>query len=1148
VSYLAILFLVARFADRHRFNNNSWVRHPIIYTLALGVYCTSWTFYGLVGTAASQGWYYLPILLGPILLFIFGFPLLQRIASICRQQNIHSLADFLASRYGKRQSIATVVTLLVFIATVPYIALQLKAVTESVAVSLTGIAFASQDITFATAVSMIIFTHIFGANRLDVAHYHSGLMSAIAFESVIKIVAMITIAAFALFSALNFNLREIASPTANTVFYNLNFGVSFWVLTIVSAFSVLCLPRMFQVTFVECLGDTHLRYARIGFVIYLVLIAIAIFIIAWVGNLVYAGSGISSDTYVLALPLIYKNEVLIAIGVLGGFSAATAMIIIATLSLSQMLSNDVILPLLIRTHKTGNPPPVYSSTLKTIRRLSIILIIGLAWIYQDILGGNSALTDIGLVAFALVVQLTPAMLIGLFWQRSHAKGTLSGIGAGVAVWFYTLIIPLLVNVDLIPNNFILNGPLGIGWLKPDNFLGLSFSDAYTRSIVLSLMFNAGFHFITSQFSVAKLSDRIQAGAFINHNHHRPGNNTQKLIIDFDDLYALLKQFLGESSTQRLLTNKTNHNNPVNDELLEKAEQALAGVIGVASARAMLISLSRGDNLGIADVVNLFEETTRTLQFNQDMLFASFESISSAISVVDADLKMVAWNKRYEQMFNYPAGMLKPGIPVEDLVRFNAERGMLGPGSVEQHVQTRLGHLFASKPYRVVRHQNNGIIEIKGRPLPQGGYVTTYDDISEFIDAQQELEKANVSLEQRVHERTEEIEQINQNLRDEISKRRQTEAELIQAKAEAEYASAYKTQFLAIASHDLMQPLNAAKLYSCALLENKDTPDSQREILHHIQDSIDAADFIISSLLEISRLDSGALSVQKKVFPLRDILEPLANEYKVQQPEQVIFHWRSTRLWIESDPKYLRRILQNFLSNAFKYTEKGKVLMGCRRRQNFVEIGIYDTGSGISEVNQQRIFDDFYRIETHVDGIGLGLGIARRFAQLLDHPLKITSSLCHGSVFSICVPLREAQVLSTPPAAPPKAPGSEKALTVLCVDDDQHNAQALQELVKNWHCRIFCACSYEQVITYRTQNEAPDVLILDYHLNELYDGIELGQQLCEYWGDLPVCIVSSISDSHLRERLAATGFDFLRKPIKPNKLRALLERYRQKRHH
>jgi Na+/proline symporter/signal transduction histidine kinase/CheY-like chemotaxis protein len=1148
ILYLGVLFWVARAGDRLRFADSGWSRHPLVYTFALGVYCTTWTFYGLVGTAASQGLYYLPILLGPVLLFTFGFPMLQRIASICRQQNIHSIADFISSRYGKRQSVAAIVTLIMLVSTVPYIALQLKAVSDSLLYGVETFQLTSQHMTLLVSGAMIVFTLIFGTNRLDVSSYHSGIMVAIAFESVIKVFALVVIAVFALMLTQGFDI-EATNQNAQLIFGESTMTPTFWIMTAVAAASILCLPRMFHVTFVECLSDRHLQFARKGFSIYLGVIALAVYIIAWVGNQALAGTGVSSDTYVLALPLSRDNHLLATIAVVGGFSAATAMIIVASVTLSQMLSNDVILPLILRKQKERGLISDYSGILILTRRITVIAVIMLAWLYQHSLAENAALTDIGLIAFALVVQVAPAIIFGLYWQRANAWGVLAGLATGTLIWFFTLMLPLLSNAGLIDSRFITDGLFGLSFLRPDQPFGFTFSDTYTRAVVLSTLVNIITLVFVSRMDRTRLSDRIQAIAFVNRIRAERQTGTQSLQIKKSDLAAMLTQFLGESATNRLFQNE---NRPellyATPTLIDNCEQALSGVVGVASARAMLNNLAGGDSLGVEDMVNIFEGTTRTLRFNQDMLFASFESISSGISVVNADMQIVAWNKRYEQMFNYPSGMLRVGRPVADLVRFNAQRGMLGAGQVESLVQTRLSHLIAGKPYRAVRKHEQGMIEIKGRPLPNGGYVTTYDDISEFINTQNELEKVNLSLEQRVLDRTRVIEDINRSLLEEVEKRKQTEAELIKAKSTAEVANASKTRFLALASHDILQPLNAASLYASALLEKQDIADDLIDNLHHLQSAIHSAELIISNLLEISRLDTGSLKPAISRFALHDMLEALTNEYRVQTSRDVSIRLRNTTLWTESDPNYLRRILQNFLSNAVKYTSSGKILIGCRRRGSEIEICVYDNGPGISETHQKRIFEDFYRIknDAQIEGAGLGLGVALRFADLLGHRIRVCSEDDRGSMFSLFVPLRVEHEQPVAVTVTDDLSTGLNGLKIFYVDDDENNLRALGTLMDNWGCDYNCAIDRKHAIEYADAHDAPDVLLMDYQLEPELNGIQLAAELAQRWQQVPVCIVSAAPDEELSMMLNMNKYDFLRKPVKPGKLRALLERYQQKR--
>lgn len=1133
VSYLAVLFWIASRGDKQQFLKNRWTHHPLIYALALGVYCTSWTFYGLVGTAANQGWSFIPILLGPLLLFIFGQPVLRRVAALCRQENIRSIADFMASRYGKRQGIATSVTLIVLVATVPYIALQIKAVTDTFLLVANTEQFSAEEMGLITSVAMISFALLFGIKRLDVSGYHAGLMSVIAFESVIKLVALFAIALFAVIVA----VEELPRQNLNLTFphfTHVNLSLRFWVQTAISAAAIFCLPRMFHVTFVENLSDRHLSLARFVFPAYLILITLCIVTIAFVGNANFFGerSGtVSADTYVLAFPLDHNNYWLTLLGFIGGFSAATAMIIVASVTLSHMLSNDVILPFLIRRHQrtANNLPGDYSKALMMARRVTVVLVVALAYIYQRILAGNTVLTDIGLIAFALVVQIFPALFFGLYFHRGNAQAAYGGLVAGCILWFVTLMTPLLAESGVLPASIITHGLSGISWLRPEYLFGFKFSDAFTRGVVISLSGNTIFYWLFAQFGKNNLADRLQAKAFVDQNRAQPVATSDDAEIALNDLRVLLAQFLGESATNKLISRHHDFDGgqKVSSGLLDAAEHALAGIVGVASARAMLVGVTTGKYLAVEDVVNMFEETTKALRFNQDMIVASFETISSAISVVNAELQLVSWNRRYEEMFDIPEGMLKVGVPVEDLVRFNASRGILGPGSVDDHVQRRLTHLRTGKSYRVVRSHGKSVIEIKGSPLPDGGYVTTYDDISEFVDAQNRLEKSNVYLEQRVQERT---------------------AELEVAQRTAEEANQGKSRFLALASHDILQPLNAASLYVGVLLENaRESNADNYDTILHLRSAIQSTESIISTLMEIAKLDTGVLTVDVRTVELNALLQSLVNEYRLQLPKAVKLRYVPTSVYIKSDPRYLRRIVQNFLSNAVKFTEQGKILVGCRIRGAQLEILVCDTGPGIHAEEQEAIFNDFYRSASQhdVEGLGLGLAVASRFSRLLNHHIRCQSTLGHGSRFSVLVPIADQprNRANGIPSESSLPSGALQGRAVWYVDDDLANIHAMRTLLTSWGCEFRGESSVKTFIrnVQRNPEVVPDVLLIDLHLDQQSNGIEVAKSVQKIWSRrVPTCIVSASPEPELTALASANKFELLRKPLKPGKLRALIE--------
>ncbi|WP_156492597.1 PAS-domain containing protein, partial [Oleiphilus sp. HI0080] len=382
----------------------------------------------------------------------------------------------------------------------------------------------------------------------------------------------------------------------------------------------------------------------------------------------------------------------------------------------------------------------------------------------------------------------------LYWKRCNAIGVYAGLGSGVLVWAYMLITPIMSDIGLVAQSYISQGPYGFEWLSPEFFLGFEFSDAFTRSVLVSLGINIAVTWLVSRVDRTTLADRIQASTFTQIELQKPvGENDSAIKIG--DLKELANQFAGARIADRIFEPESiNPEETSPEELIETVRRALSGIAGVASANAMIDGLRSGNKIAVEDVVSMFGETTKALRFNQEILFSSFENISSGISVVNDDLNIVAWNRRYEEMFNYPKNMLKIGTPVSELVQFNAHRGLLGAGDIELLVHKRLEHLKNGKPYRVVREHHDGqVIEIKGTPLPDGGYVTTYDDISDFIRIQNELELSNQNLEKRVESRTEEINRINQDLVHEIELRKGMETALLEAKSQAETANATKSR-------------------------------------------------------------------------------------------------------------------------------------------------------------------------------------------------------------------------------------------------------------------------------------------------------------------------------------------------------------------
>ncbi len=1192
-SYIALLFGLAHIGDKWPAFKNGWARHPVVYALALGVYCTSWTFYGLVGTASVNGWNFFSLLLGPILLFTIAYPLLERIYSICRKEHIHSIADFIASRYGKRQGVAATVSIVVLLATIPYIALQIKAVADTLLLVIAHDVFINQYFTLVITLLMIVFTLLFGARHLDMSGYHSGLMLAIAFESLIKMLILVGIAVFAYLLLADLSLgdffdvfmssNQTSDSSVDTDHQGIRIGFDqpiswsrFIVDTVLSFCAFFCLPRMFHVTFVECLSQKHLRTSRWFMVVYFLVISACVVVITTVGNAVFSNDyGANGDAYVIALPLSQQIPWSAVIVFLGGFSAAMAMIVVATITLSHMLSNDVILPVLIKRQRQNESAMIdFSRSLAFARRLTVIAVIVAAYFYQHTLAENAALTSVGLIAFALIVQLAPGILFGLFWSRGHSAGLYAGLVAGLIVWFYTLMIPLLVNAGLLNDDILLYGLFAIDALRPEYLLNFTYSDSFSRSVVLSLGANILFYGVFSLLPIATLVDKVQAVAFTNvdntpliHEQYDQYDN-----IQIHDLHILLNEFLGEELTQSIFADYDDQGDSVEKHrLIQRAQKALAAVVGVASSQSMIETLYTGKKMAVEEVVNLFGETTKALRFNQEVLSASFENISSGISVIDSDLRLVAWNQHYEDMFNYPKGLLHVGLDVIDIMRFNAKRGLLGEGDTRELIRKRLSYMEAGKAYKVVRfHDDDVVIEIKGQPLPNGGYVTTYDDITEFMHVQKNLEDANANLEIYVQERTQKIEEVNAYLMREIKQRSFVEQELREAKKLADNANASKTKFLALASHDIMQPLNAANLYASALLDSDGNIKQDPSIVKQLKSAIQNTELIIGTLLEVSKLDSGVLQPKRVDFDLNSMLASIIDDVSVQLPEGMSIRYCKTSVSVNSDRHYLHRIVQNFVSNAIKYTIKGKVLVGCRRIKEkdgtqCVEICVYDNGMGISEHEQASIFGDFYRVDQHkrgnasqqsIPGVGLGLSVVARFSELLKHPIRCRSVLHKGSCFSVTVPLVETQVPITPAAQMSVEHNSLQGMVIAYVDDEEQNLLSTSAILDRWQCEIIAMETIASARDYAElgatgMDRIPDVLLMDYQLDEpSISGLELAQELVSTWEaakgiTVPVCVISASPELDLPDRVAEAGFQFLRKPVKPGRLRALLNQLKER---
>lgn len=1149
IFYFLGLFALALFGDSRPGKRLTRPYNHIIYALTLAVYCSSWTFYGAVGTAANSGWAFLPIYLGPLLVFVLGYPLLEKMIRVGKRQNTTSIADFLSSRYSKKRGIGVIATLICTVAGIPYIALQLKAVTSSIqALSATSSqVFPTLNTSLMVAVLMIAFAVLFGTRQVDASRHHYGMMLTIAFESLVKLAALVILAGYVIFVFYS-GPREFASELiATNTFIWKGVDLSFLTQLILASGAILVLPRQFHVMVVENINQKHLGTARWLFPLYLLLISLAVLPIASAGLRLFQDSQVDADTFVLLLPQASEQVWLSTLVFIGGFSASMAMIVITTLALSTMLSNDTLLPLLINKRLSEDQNHL-GPRLLMMRRAIILSIILLAWSYNFYLSESEALSSIGLLSFSLVVQLIPPLIGGLYWRRAHANGAYAGMIAGSLVWFWTLLVPMLAQEGIVPITLLEQGPLGYSWLRPEALFGFEFSDTLSHGTFFSLLFNCLFFIRFSRTAKTSLTDQLQASAYVHPDSpwHKDELNLKKPQANAHELVAVLERFAGADQTKNWIADyeRVHHlqlhaHDVPSPDLIRYIERKLSGVIGASSARAMMHSALSGRELHFEEVVTFFDETTQAFQFNQRVLSSTLENLNHGVSVIDRDQKLVAWNRKYLEMYQYPKDLIRVGTPIEDLVRYNAERGECGPGSVDEHIRKRLKHLRLGTAHRFIRMRGNGrVTEIRGNPLPGGGFVATFNDITEYVHAQDELKEAKNTLERRVEERTEEVRQINKELREEIVERERAESMIMEAKTEAELANESKTRFLALASHDILQPLNAARLYNATLLERYRDDD----ILPKLESSLRTTEELISTLLEIAKLDGNPQKPAVEPVDLAGLFQSINDEFSAQATEKGLrLTTRLPKVQVASESRPLRRIVQNLVSNAIKYTRKGGILLGVRRRGDHALIQVWDSGLGIENSDLQRIFLDFNRLDQHrqeAQGVGLGLSVVSRIGAFLDHPIKVHSRPGKGSCFEVEVPIAEQTASASQPASiPPRRRTQQLNHKVVLIDNDQQNIDALETLLNGWGCEIQSATTRQRAL----ELAAPDLLIIDYHLGEELTGFKLYRELLDRWQkNVPAILVTAHTENDIKQAAVKNGMNFLAKPVKPGSLRALIK--------
>ena len=903
-AYVGLLFAIAYYGDKRADAGRSIIANPYIYALSLAVYCTSWTFYGSVGRAATSGIGFLPIYLGPTLMAALWWYVMLKIIRISKQNRITSIADFIASRYGKSQTLGGMVTIIAVIGIIPYIALQLKAISNTFTIILQypNLALAEHagtplflgDNTFYIAMLLAAFTILFGTRHLDATERHEGLVAAVAFESLVKLLAFIAVGLFVTYWLYDgfgdiFN-RAAQTPQLSAL---LTFGgevgsyATFASLTVLSMAAIMFLPRQFQVTVVENVDERHLNKAIWLFPLYLLAINIFVLPIALGGLMHFPGGNVDADTFVLTLPISERIPWLTLFAFIGGLSAATGMVIVETIALSTMVCNDLVMPVALRAKALRlTERRDLSGLLLSIRRGAIVLILMLGYLYFYLAGEAYALVSIGLISFSAVAQFAPAIIGGIFWRGGTRDGAVSGLAAGFLVWIYTLLLPSFAKSGWLPIDFLEQGLFGLDLLRPQQLFGLAGFDAVAHCLFWSMLANIGCYVAVSLAKRPSAAEHGQATVFVDalrQSGATAGPRLWRGSASVDDLLALLGRFLGPDrardafeSYARVRGARSVESLAADASLVHHAESLLAGAIGSASARVMVSSVVAEEPLGLDEVMNIIDEASQVL----------------------------AYSRQLEQ---------------------------------------------------------------KSR----------------------ELEAASAEL-RAANERLKELDRL-------------------------------KDDFISTVTHELRTPLTSIRAFSEILRDNPRLDEAQRaQFLGTVIKESERLTRLINQVLDLSKIESGNAEWHTSELDMREVVDDsVATVSQMFRENDVELEVRIPQELptIVADRDRLMQVMLNLLSNAAKFCRRpgGRVSIALSRQDGFLRVDVTDNGSGISEADQEVIFEKFRQVgdtlTNRPQGTGLGLPICRQIINHFGGRLWVQSRPGAGATFSFTLPFNPAPAQS-----------------------------------------------------------------------------------------------------------------------------------------
>ena len=967
LAYLCFLFVVAAVAERFGRRRLVARLRTLTYVMAVSVYCTAWTFYGSVGLAANRGLEFLTIYLGPALIALTWPTMLRKLVRVAKEQRITTISDFIGSRYGKSAALGTLVAVLVVVGMIPYIALQLKAVSVSFRMMIPGDSLLSGfDPTLLVAGTLALFGILFGARNLDFTRQQTGLMTAVAVESIVKLVAFLLVGGWVtwgLFGGFGDIFTAIAaSPWSRLLTLDTPPAASYarWAaMLLISMMAVILLPRQFHVLVVQNPRERDVHTAAWAFPLYLLAINVFVLPIAF-GGLLTFGDVASADSFILALPL-RADAGLVAVTVfLGGFSAATAMIVVDSLALSKMISNDIVLPFLLRRRRLEE---VYSASLASTR-LGILVVVTLGFLWARIEAGPFLLVEMGLLSFIAVTQCAPAVLFGLYWRRGNRKGALAGISAGFALWFYTLIVPAVVKDGAVPISLLEAGPLGIGWLRPTALFSLEGLDSISHGVFWSLFVNVAAYLLVSIFTAQDADERSQAAAFVGLVEKAEPSPTPAILsvpeierllhlyVPAEDADAILGELLGGKTPRELSL-------PDLLDLRIRLERMLAASLGAAAARYIIedrFTISKGE---AQELVESFQTMQRSLGKSERLLASVVESVEDCIFTTDVEGRLITLNPAGRRLLGRDAA----AGPLTRLdVLDEADRRRVGP-AIKRAVAN-------GRPWRGAVQ---GLTRARRRFPAHLAVSCVFDEKGQVL--------GTVGV-----------------LRD-LTEQVATQQRLIQREKLASLG-----EMAAGVAHEIRNPLGGIKM-ATNLLSSSAMNDRRisQEMAQSITSGIAEIEAIIADLLDYARetrLDCQEYALGRILAP---VVEACAADGRARGV-RVVAHGLEDAVVASVDGQRLRQVFTNVMQNALEATERqrsGRVEVRLHQRETAGVVEIADNGVGIQPEHREKIFLPFYT--TKPTGTGLGMAIVKKIMDLHGGEIEIDSAPGQGTTIRLIIP-------------------------------------------------------------------------------------------------------------------------------------------------